>query len=214
MLFESVTGTREARFLVLSIHADSDLDRRLRTQSVGGSKKTALPFSRTVGQSVNCHEQLHPNITRFTGNAIGLQRRCFRLIGSPVLNARCTSPNCNLCPWLHTDCRTVIKPSWVRLGDCDSMSRKSGSVKHFMMTRALARRPDCMLSSGFQSMSPRSIYRTIWPTHSSLSRFFRRHLRRLILEQGLPLSIHALQELTSFSRCQLAHFYFLRQARL
>ena len=30
--------------------------RRLKTQSSGGSKKTIPPFSRTIGQSVNCLE--------------------------------------------------------------------------------------------------------------------------------------------------------------
>ena len=54
---------------------------------------------------------------------------CSLLIGCPVLNACCTSPNCNLCLWLHTDCKTVIKPSQVSVGECDSMSRRSGLVK-------------------------------------------------------------------------------------
>ena len=47
------------------------------------------------------------------------------------------------------------KPSLVSVGESDSMSRRSGSVKPFAMSRALARRPDAMLSSGFQIRAQR-----------------------------------------------------------
>ena len=115
---------------------------------------------------------------------------CPLLIRSPVFDAFCTSPNCSLCPSLHTDCETVINPSRVSAGECDSMLRTSGSVEPLMISRAFARRPDVQLSSGFQVRTQRvSIARS------------GQHARAwtpgcLALEQGLPLNLHALQELT------------------
>ena len=40
---------------------------------------------------------------------------CPLLIRSPVFDACCASPNCNLCPWLHTDCHKTFT------GDCRGM---------------------------------------------------------------------------------------------
>ena len=120
-----------------------------------------------------------------------IQRRCSLLIGSPVSKACCASPNCNLCPWLHTDCRTVIKPSLVSVGECDSMSRRSGSVKSFMMSRDLARRADAPLSSGFQMRAQRV----------SIARSGQRSniLAALFLSRVCHSVSQALQELTFFS---------------
>ena len=47
------------------------------------------------------------------------------------------------------------KPFRVSVGECDSMSRRSRSVKPLIMSLALARRPDGMLSSGFQVRAQR-----------------------------------------------------------
>ena len=85
------------------------------------------------------------------------------LIGSPVLKACCTSPNCNLCPWLLTACTTVMKSSLASVGECDSVSRRSGSVKPFMKSRALARARCCVLVR-FPNTTPASVHRTIGPT--------------------------------------------------
>ena len=130
-------------------------------------------------------EQLHPNFTRFAWDSIGgilTKSGCPLLIRSPVFDAFCTSPNCSLCPSLHTDCETVINPSRVSAGECDSMLRTSGSVEPLMISRAFARRPDVQLSSGFQVRTQRvSIARS------------GQHARAwtpgcLALEQGLPLN--------------------------
>ena len=86
-------------------------DGRIKTQSPGCSKETVPSFPRAIGQSINCLEQLHPNFTRFTWDSIGRhsdEEWLFSLDRVPVSNACCTSPICNLCPWLHTDCNTVI----------------------------------------------------------------------------------------------------------
>ena len=101
---------------------------------------------------MNCPEQLHP---KHHGAHPGLHRvgirtksGCSLLIGSPVLKACCTSPNRNLCPLLQTDCKTVIQQSLVSGGECDLMSRRSGSVTRLMMSHG-------MLSSGFQIRAQR-----------------------------------------------------------
>ena len=99
-------------------------NRRLKTQPSGDSQKTIPPFSHTIGHSVHCLEQLYPNITRFTWNAIGRHSDKALLNGSPVLKTCCTSLNCNLCPSLHTDFKTVIKTSEVRI--CETLHDESG----------------------------------------------------------------------------------------
>ena len=86
-------------------------------------------------------------------------------------------------------CILVIKPSRVSVGECDSMSRMPGSVKTSMMSRAFARRPDGLLSSGFQVRAQRvSIAR------SEIT------LQPLGSRAGLPLNFHALQEFTFLCR--------------
>ena len=167
-------------------------DGRLKNPDLWSSKKTVPPFPHAIGQSIDCLEQLHPSFTTFTWDSIGRHSDS---------NASCTSPNCNLFPWLHTDCKTVMKPSRVSVGECDSMSRRSGSVKPLMMSRAFARRPDGLLSSGFQVRAQRvSIARSgqrarAWAVSSRDST-----LAALVLEQGLLLNFHALQELTFLCR--------------
>ena len=113
-----------------------------------------------------CHQPAHwpswGNCTQTSRDSPGIpsggiltKSGCPLLIRSPVLNACCASPNCNLCPWLHRDCKTVIKPSRVSAGECDSMLGRSGSVKPLMISRAFAWRPDVLLSSGFQVRTQR-----------------------------------------------------------
>ena len=74
---------------------------------------------------------------------------------------------------------------------------KSGSSLLLMMSRALARRSGGLLSSGFRT-GPTSVHRTIRPARSSLGRFFfqGQYPGCLVLEQGLPLDLHAPQKLT------------------
>ena len=50
------------------------------------------------------------------------------------------------------DCHEALP---VSVGECDSMSRRSRSVKPFKVSRALARPPDGMLSSSFQTRAQR-----------------------------------------------------------
>ena len=123
-------------------------DGRLEPQTSGCNKKTVPPFSRATGHSWDLHQA-----------AFRTKSGSFRLIQSPVLNACCTSPNCSLCPWLHTDCRHGLQ-------DCHkTLPNKSetvilcpgglGSVKPLIMSLALARRPDGLLSSGSQVRAQR-----------------------------------------------------------
>ena len=142
------------------------------------ARKQIPPFLGAISQSINClssnckHTSWGSPATLSGG--IRTKSGCSLLIGSPVLKACCTPPNCDLCPWLHTDGKTVMKFSWVCVGECDSMSRRSGSVKPLMMSRALARRPDGIAVVWLPNTSPTSIHRTIRPTLSSLSRLFQR----------------------------------------
>ena len=105
---------------------------------------------------------LLPNFVSSTSNAVHsnsrmrTKRSCSLLIGSPVLKACCTSPNCNLCPWLLTACTTVMKSSLVSV-------RRSGSVNPFMKSLALARARCCVLVR-FPNTTPASVHRTIGPT--------------------------------------------------
>ena len=118
--------------------------RRLKTQPSGGGKDTVSPLSRTICQSVHCLEQLYPK-----HHEIHLERRLAPLIGSPVLKACCTSPNCNLWTWLHTVCRTVIKPSLISVGECDSSSKRSGSVRPFKNESCLGPMAWCGVASRY-----------------------------------------------------------------
>ena len=68
---------------------------------------------------------------------------------------------------------TVMKPSRASVGECDSMPR-SGSEKPLIMSLAFARRPDGLLSSGFQVRGPAGVHSTIRPARPSLGRFFQR----------------------------------------
>ena len=74
-------------------------DGRLESQSSGCSKKTILPFSRAIGQYINCLRSFTQKPRDSPGTPPGgIQTKsgCFRLIGSPVLNACCTPPKLQL----------------------------------------------------------------------------------------------------------------------
>ena len=54
-----------------------------------------------------------PNTTRFSWGSIRRhsdEEWLFSLDRSPVLHSSCTSSNCTLCPWVHTDCRVSQNP--------------------------------------------------------------------------------------------------------
>ena len=85
-------------------------------------------------------------------------------------------------------------------GECDSMSRRSGSVTPFVMSRALARRADGVLSSGFQIRAQR--------VASALE--LQPFLPEMTLWRLGSLAGSATQYPCSsgtFRRCQLAHVY-------
>ena len=160
--------------------------RRLKAQSSGGCKETVSAFSRAICQSVHSLEQLYPDITRFPWNAVWrhANKEVCSLVIRSVLKACCTSPNCHLLPWLHTDCKTVIKkPSPVSVGEYDSMSRWSGAAKLYDES----------------CLGPTSrCHAVVWLPHTSSASIPSDDLANvlsgcLILEQSLPLGIHALQ---------------------
>ena len=143
---EEANRARQARIEELSMQQQSW---GLRNTSTQGSKNRSLkarpsisPLSRTICHSSHCLEQLYPDITQFSWSAVWRHA-----------NKEGVFTPCNLWPWLYTDCRSVIKHSVVSVGECNSMSRRSRSVKPAMTSRALARPPDATLSSGFQIRS-------------------------------------------------------------
>ena len=82
--------TNDAMVFLLRVPQDQNTrfqDGCLESQTSGCSKETVPPFSRAIGQSINSPGTPSGGIRTKSGS--------FRLIGSPVLNGCCTSPNCS-----------------------------------------------------------------------------------------------------------------------
>ena len=106
----------------------------------------------------------------------------------------------------------VIKPSRVSVGECDSMSRRSGSVETLSDESCLSPTSRWHAVVGASGSEPNE-YSSHDPANARAG--------PLILEHGLPLGIHALQELTSLCRRSIGSFsppcvavLVVRQARL